>query len=433
MTAPTAGPTSETVLAELIARVEEQDEKIRRLDATLRALARLPADTADAPPTAPALVETKPTASAPTVPWPVRSPPAASELELLRAAVDLASEAVVGVDAAGAVRVWNGAAARMFGWSAGEVLGGPPPFVPDDKADEHAELLRRGRAAVTTVRRRKDGGLVPVRVAAAPAKGGGAVFAFRAVDTVADEGAVQPHGPPADPAVGRFATLGRALAGVAHDFNNLLAVIRAHAELLAERSDPGSADRDAAETIAATAELAADATRHLLAVARPQPTTPPRTDVNQLVARLARVLRAVVGARVAVAVTTADGLGLAQVHPAELTQVLLNLATNARDAMPDGGTLTVRTAAQPAGPDRPGWPGDVPGGEFVVLTVADTGGGMDADTRSRAFDPFFTTKADGTGLGLAAVREVVTRAGGHVEVESEPGWGTQVRVYLRKA
>jgi signal transduction histidine kinase len=120
---------------------------------------------------------------------------------------------------------------------------------------------------------------------------------------------------------------------------------------------------------------------------------------------------------VAVAVTAADGIGLAEVHPADLTQVLLNLAANARDAMPDGGTLTLRTAPAAGG--------------HVVLTVADTGVGMDAATKARMFDPFFTTRDGGTGLGLATVREVVTRAGGRIEVESEPGWGTQVRVYLR--
>src|SRR5690348_6732248 len=117
----TAASSADALLAELIARVDQQDEKIRRPDATLRALARLPAD---APPAA--TVETQRAVSAPTVPWPVRSPPATSDLELLRAAVDLATEAVVGVDAAGAVRVWNAAADRLFGWSAGEVLGGPP-------------------------------------------------------------------------------------------------------------------------------------------------------------------------------------------------------------------------------------------------------------------------------------------------------------------
>jgi two-component system cell cycle sensor histidine kinase/response regulator CckA len=411
-TSPTP-PTADALLAELAARVEQQDEKIRRLDATLRALARLP----DEPPAA-ALIDTKRASSAPTVPWPVRSPAGGSETGMLRAALDLTAEAVVGVDAGGAVRAWNAAAARLFGWSAGEVLGAPPPFVPDDKADEHAEMLRGDLADAVTVRRRKDGDLMSVRVTATPAKGGGVVFAFRAADTVADEGAAEPHGPAADRSIQRFATLGRSLAGVAHDFNNLLSVIRGHADLLIERAPQGSADRESAETIAATAELAADVTRRLLSVARPEPGTPHRTDVNGLVAGLSRVLRAVVGARVTVAVTTADGIGLAEVHPADLTQVLLNLAANARDAMPDGGTLTVRTAPAAGG--------------FVVLTAADTGVGMDAATRARMFDPFFTTRDGGTGLGLATVREVVTRAGGHIEVESEPGWGTQVRVYLRQ-
>ncbi len=433
-------------LADLLARVEQQEERLRRMEATLRALARLPDAPAPQPSPPATLTDTKRAASAvtpPIIPLPARPKPAGrptvhglppdrpeAEADLLRAAVDLAPEATVGVDAAGAVRVWNPAAAKLFGWSAGEVIGSSPPFLPDDRADEHADLLRGGPARdVPTVRRGKDGALIPVRVTVAPGRSGGVVFTFRADETIA------PHPPDADPTAGRFVALGRALAGVVHDFNNLLSVIQGHAELLAEKAEPGSPQREAADTIAATTDLAAGVTRHLLAVAKPEPGTPPRTDINLLLGRLDRVLRAVLGARITLAVTPAPGLGLAAVHPAELTQVLLNLATNARDAMPDGGTFTVRTAAQFAGAGRPGWPADGPAGEFVVLTVGDTGAGMDEATRARVFDPFFTTKPTGvgTGIGLTTVRDVVARAGGHIELESEPGWGTQVRVYFRKA
>jgi signal transduction histidine kinase len=219
---------------------------------------------------------------------------------------------------------------------------------------------------------------------------------------------------------------------VAHDFNNLLAVIQGYAGLLVEQAAAGSPSRDAADTIVAAAELAGEVSRHLLSVVRPEPGTAPRADVNLLLNRLGRVLKAIVGAQVTLAITPAAELELAAIHPAELTQVLLNLTTNARDAMRGSGTLTIRTATQPAGPDRSGWPADVPAGEFVVLTISDTGSGMDEATRLRAFDPFFTTKAkDGHGIGLATIREIVARIGGHVELESEPGWGTQVRVYLR--
>jgi PAS domain S-box-containing protein len=429
---PPSNSADAALLTELVARVARQDEQLRRLDATVRALARL----SDAEPTPPCLTDTKPTLTAntptpPVIPWPVRQP-VADDGELLRVIADRSPEAAVGLDFAGRVRLWNQSAARLFGWAAEEVLGQTPPYLPDDKAAEHGELLRGARRGETvrdllTIRRSRDGGLLPVRVSVETSPCGGAVFLFRPI--VEESG--EPDSP-ADATAGRFITLGRALTGVAHDFNNLLAVIQGYAGLLVEQAPPGTPGRDAADTIAAAAELAGEVSRHLLSVARPEPDTVPRADVNLLLTRLGRVLKAIVGAQVTLAVTPAAELELAAIHPAELTQVLLNLTTNARDAMRGAGTLTIRTATQPAGPDRPGWPADVPAGEFVVLPISDTGAGMDEATRLRAFDPFFTTKAkDGHGIGLATIREIVARVGGHAEIESEPGWGTQVRVYLR--
>jgi signal transduction histidine kinase len=116
--------------------------------------------------------------------------------------------------------------------------------------------------------------------------------------------------------------------------------------------------------------------------------------------------------------------------PGQLEQVLLNLVVNARDAIAADGTVTIRTAAATIAPGRPGWPAEVPPGEFVALTVTDTGVGMTDEIRARLFDPFFTTKTGrGTGLGLSTVRDIVRATGGHIEVESSPGWGTSVRVF----
>jgi PAS domain S-box-containing protein len=431
MNATHAVSPGDALLAALVDRVEALDEWVRRIDATIQTATRsagLPAAE-----TKPAIVPSALTP--PVLPWPVRgqTPPprawsALADVEMLRAAVGLTTDAVVGVDAAGLVRLWNRAAEVLFGWPTDAVLGSPPPFLPTDRVEEHAELVHAGRAVeVTTVRRRNGGDLLAVRAAVAPVAGG-AVFAFRPAADAPPIAVVSP-----DPATERFAALGRTVAGVAHDFNNLIAVVQGHAEILAEQFDPGSPQRESAEAIVATADTAAGVSRRLLGVARPDPDDPIRTDVNLLLTRLERLVRSVVGGKVTTSLTLATDLRPVAVHPADLTQVVLNLVTNARDAMPDGGTLTLRTACQPGGPDRRGWPADVPAGEFVVLTVADTGIGMDEATRPRVFDPLFTTKGEGTGLGLMAVREIVTRAGGHVEFDSEPGWGTQARVYLPRA
>lgn len=306
----------------LSAQVDGLEEKVRRLEATLRALARLPPD---GPESSQALVKTRPTAADPTptaLPWPARASAA-----------------------------------------------GPPEARPADPPNPS---------------------------------------------------------PPSDPAADRFAVLGRVLTGVAHDVNNLLAVIQGYAEVLLEELPTGSPHREAAVTIAAAADTAAGVVGHVLTVARPEPGSPPRADVNLLLARLHRLVRAVCGADVRVDVGTGAGVGLADIHPAELTQVVLNLVVNARDAMPGGGSLAVRTAG--------GWhnPPGADGGEYVVLAVTDSGHGMDAATQARMFDPFFTTRGR-TGVGLATVREAVGRAGGAVAVDSTPGAGTTVRVYLRKA
>lgn len=143
-----------------------------------------------------------------------------------------------------------------------------------------------------------------------------------------------------------------------------------------------------------------------------------------------RTLARLTGVRAVLQVTLAGSLPLIRVDPGQFDQVLLNLVVNARDAIPDSGTVTIRTATANVVAGRLGWPPEVPPGEFVVMTVTDTGTGMTEDVKARIFDLFFTTKGDqGTGLGLSTVRDVVRGTGGHVEVESAQGWGTSVRVF----
>jgi two-component system, cell cycle sensor histidine kinase and response regulator CckA len=227
---------------------------------------------------------------------------------------------------------------------------------------------------------------------------------------------------------GRLETVGRLVAGVAHDFNNLLAVITGSADVIRSGLPVAHPLRETAEQIATTAHTAAGVTRQLLTLGKPA--GPCSLDPNAAVRALGRTLGQLTGRHVTLELALAPAVPAVQVDPGQFDQVVLNLVANARDAIPDSGTVTVGTAAAVVPANRPGWPSDVPPGQFVALTVADTGTGMTDEVKARAFDPFFTTKgARGTGLGLATVRDVVRAAGGHVEVESAVGRGTRIHVY----
>ncbi len=219
---------------------------------------------------------------------------------------------------------------------------------------------------------------------------------------------------------GRLGTLGRLVTGVAHDFNNCLTVISGNAQLLRECLPPGDALRERADEILTHVGSAAGVTRQLVAFGRPTATAVGPTCPNAEVRGLERLLRRLVGDDITLDVLLTPGVHPVPVGAGALTQVLLNLVANARDATPGRGTVTVRTAEAP--------------GRFVALTVTDTGVGMSPAVKARMFDPYFTTKgASGNGVGLATVAEIVRGAGGHIDVESLEGWGTSVRVYLPAA
>ncbi len=225
----------------------------------------------------------------------------------------------------------------------------------------------------------------------------------------------------------RLETLGRLVAGVAHDFNNLLTVISGNAETIRAELPAEHHLHESADRIVAVANTAAGVTRQLLASGQPRPCP---VDANAAVRALERTLGQLTRGRVGLAVMLAASVPLVSIDPGQFDQVLLNLVVNARDAIPDAGTVTVRTAAVSIGPARGGWPADVPPGEFVAVTVIDNGTGMTDEVKARVFDPFFTTKGEGgTGLGLATVRDIVHAVGGHIEIESAIGWGTSVRVF----
>jgi signal transduction histidine kinase len=220
----------------------------------------------------------------------------------------------------------------------------------------------------------------------------------------------------------RLETVGRLVAGVAHDFNNLLTVIAGCADLIRGELPAGHHLRETAEIIANTTQTAATMTRQLVNFGRPSKAEPCPVDTNTAIRGIVGTLKRLAGERICLDFLAAAALPLIHADPGQFDQVLLNLVVNARDAIPADGTITIRTALTSSSDD--GIPGD-----FVALTVTDTGAGMADDVRARVFDPFFTTKSErGTGLGLSTVRDIVRAAGGNVEVESSPGWGTSVRV-----
>jgi len=234
------------------------------------------------------------------------------------------------------------------------------------------------------------------------------------------------------PQATKMEAVGRLAGGIAHDFNNLLTCVMGNVELaLLESSDADSLKSYLGEVKRAS-ESAASLTRQLLAFSRKQAFEPRDVDVNALVEGLRGMLGRLLGEDIVVRLRLAEGLPLAKADPGQMQQVLVNLAANARDAMPRGGTLVIATALAELGASNPALrPGMWPG-KMVMLSVIDDGEGMDAETKRHLFEPFYTTKAvgEGTGLGLAPVYGIVTQAGGAVDAYSERGFGTRFDVYL---
>ena len=231
----------------------------------------------------------------------------------------------------------------------------------------------------------------------------------------------------------KMEAVGRLAGGVAHDFNNLLTAILGYAELVLSRHELDDTSRSNVESIQKAGRQAAAVTHQLLAFSRKQVLLPRVIDLNALVADFERILRRVIGEHIDLRTLPTAACGRVRADPNQLEQVILNLGVNARDAMPKGGQLTIRTdnvrfddtAARGLAPD-------MAGGVFVLLEVTDTGCGMDDEVKSRIFEPFYTTKGPGkgTGLGLATVYGVVRQSGGTILVDSVPGAGTTFRIYL---
>jgi PAS domain S-box-containing protein len=230
----------------------------------------------------------------------------------------------------------------------------------------------------------------------------------------------------------KLEAVGRLAGGVAHDFNNLLGVIMGYADLLLRRLPSEDSLRRNVQEIQKAAERASALTKQLLAFSRRQVLQPRVLDLHQTIGEVESILQRAIGEDIALVTVLRDGVGMVKADPGQIQQVLLNLAVNARDAMPDGGTLTIETANVDLAEEYARRHLGVAPGPYVLMAVSDTGVGMTPEVQAHIFEPFFTTKGPekGTGLGLATVYGIIKQSGGNIWVYSEPGKGATFKVYL---
>lgn len=350
----------------------------------------------------------------------------------LSAVIETSPLAICALDAEGRVTSWNSAAQRMFGWQAEEVLGQLLPAIPEDFSLAfwtRFEEARRGSsfASLQGPGRRKDGRRLELEVWGAPLRRGEAVdgvlllFADVTERKWLEEQLRQAQ---------KMEALGRLAGGVAHDFNNLLTIISGYGELLLGQVEEPL--REDVRAILEGAERATAVTRQLLALSRRQASQPRVVDLNAIVRGMEKILRRALGEDVTLELALRASLWPIKADPGQIEQILLNLAVNARDAMPHGGRLVIATAncsrTEAAALH-------LPPGQYVRLTVRDTGEGLDPETCRHIFEPFFSTKPTekGTGLGLAIVYGIVKQSGGEVFVDSRRGEGTVFTIYLPRA
>ena len=355
----------------------------------------------------------------------------------LAAIIDSSEDAIIGKDLNGIVTSWNKGAEHIYGYTADEIVGKSISMItPKDRPDEVPEILKKiqrgeGVEHHETVRVTKDGRHLTMSISVSPMRNtlGAVVGASIVARNITEQKRAEDQLRQAQ----KMEAVGRLAGGVAHDFNNVLGIITACTELLRGRLDSKTAQY--VDNIQTAAQRGASLTRQLLAFSRRQNIQPSVFDMNERLNEFAKLLRPLMGEDVEVIVQRRSASAIVETDPTQLDQIVLNLAVNARDAMPRGGKLILATATAELDDHFVRQHPQVTAGRYVLLSVSDTGEGMDAATVSHMFEPFFTTKGPGkgTGLGLATVYGIVRQSGGHIWVYSEPGHGTTFRIYLPSA
>jgi len=357
----------------------------------------------------------------------------------LASIVDSSEDAIIGKNLDGTIMTWNKGAERIYGYTAEEMIGkNISIIVPKDRPDELPSILEqiaRGQSIehYESTRVTKDGRHLNVSISISPIRGPSGEIT--GASAIARDMTAQKKSEEHLRRSQKMEAVGRLAGGVAHDFNNILSIINACIELLNDRIAPGSEPVQYIDNIRKAAQRGASLTRQLLAFSRKQVIQPQILDLNERLHDIGKLLRPLMGDDVEILIVPKASSALVEMDPGQLDQVIVNLAVNARDAMPHGGKFILETNVVDLDEEFAAQYQSLKPGKHVLLSVSDNGGGMDSETASRIFEPFFTTKetGKGTGLGLATVYGIVKQSDGHVQVYSEVGHGTSFKIYIPSA
>jgi PAS domain S-box-containing protein len=361
-------------------------------------------------------------------------------LHLTQFCVDHASVGIMRTGSDARILSVNNEMCRLLGYTPAELCGmrvsDIDPNFPLDRWSMHRhDLGMRGSNTFESTQRRKDGTLFPVEITNTYLEFEGNEFAISFVRDITDRKKAEDIQARLEQQLLQFQkmeSIGRLAGGVAHDFNNLLTVIQGYCDLIEEEIPHGTPLLEELGQIRLASERAAALTRQLLAFSRKQLLSPSILALNDLVANMRKMLERLIGEDITLMTTLEPDLRLVTADSGQIEQVIMNLVINARDAMPTGGTLIIETGNIDLDENYATTHPEAPIGPCVLLTVTDTGNGMDENTQARVFEPFFTTKESGkgTGLGLATVYGIIKQSGGEISVASQPGHGTTFQILL---